>query len=95
MNAEERKVMIALVGALAVIGALTLLGCLIAKAATLYPAFGRFMGFFGVISMAFGLWLTAWQCGRRFEAEHGARRCGCRSEDEENSATTELSRTRG
>ncbi len=34
----------------------------------------------GTLLAAAGLWLCAWECGRRFEREHGARECGEKDE---------------
>lgn len=34
----------------------------------------------GTLLAAAGLWLCAWECGRRFEREHGARECGEKAE---------------
>lgn len=36
----------------------------------------------GTLIAAAGLWLCAWECGRRFEREHGERECGERGEGE-------------
>lgn len=82
MRAEERGGMIVLVAALAAIGLMALFGCALVRVATLWPAVGRFFVFCGACLGLLGLWVAAWECGRRFEAEHGRRICGCRSEDE-------------
>lgn len=82
MSADEKNGMIVLVGVLAAVGLLALFGCAAVRVATLWPAIGRLMTFLGVCLGLLGLWVAAWECGRRFEADHGGRVCGCRSEDE-------------
>jgi len=48
---------------------------LIAGLALEYP---RAAAVAGAVVVLIGLWLSAWDCGRRFEREHGRRACGAK-----------------
>lgn len=83
MSEDEKNGMIVLVAALAAVGLTALFSCALVRVSELWPAVGRFFVFCGACLLFLGLGIAAWESGRRFQAEHGSRKCGCRSEDEE------------
>lgn len=79
---EENACMLTLTG-IGVLAGTLMAGWLVAVLEIRWPAVACAAKLIGGVLLALALWICAWECGRRFEAEHGKRICGCRPEDEE------------
>lgn len=80
---QEQNACVMVLMAAGVLAAACIAGWLFSVLALAWPWVACAAKIAGVLVVAAGLWICAWECGRRFEAEHGKRKCGCVSKKEE------------